>query len=154
MEFFTYASKGEKPYKAVLLGLDKSDPNIIKNKLISLGLKCSDVKIVTKTREDRNEIVIFIVYFEYKSITLKELRENYSVINYIKVRWEYQKPNKSKVTQCYNCQMFGHGSSKCKVKSFCAHCAGEHKTVAISFFNRFLIWQRRYFLCLGFRGLR
>lgn len=24
--------------------------------------------------------------------------------------------------------MFGHGSSRCKVKTFCANCAGSHKT--------------------------
>ena len=108
--------------------MDKTDPSVIKHRLINLGLKCSDVKIVTKARENNNEQVIFIVYFERKSITLKELRQNYSVIEYIKVRWEYQKPNKSKLTQCYNCQMFGHGSNRCNVKTFCAHCAGEHNT--------------------------
>ena len=56
------------------------------------------------------------------------MRQNYSSINFIKVRWDYQKANKSKLTQCYNCQMFGHGSSRCKVKTFCAKCAGNHKT--------------------------
>ena len=128
MEYFTYAAKNEKPYKAVLLGLDKSDPSVIKAHLLKLGLKVMDVKIVTRGRDSNNEQIIFIVYFEKKSITLKELRQKYSVMNYIKVRWEYQKPNKSTLTQCYNCQMFGHGSSRCMVKTFCARCAGNHKT--------------------------
>lgn len=128
-EFFTYATKNEKPFKAVLLGLDKCDPIIIKNYLISKGLKCTDVKIVIRDKENRGEMAIFIVYFERKTISLKELRENYSSINYIRVRWEYQKPKRSKITQCYNCQMFGHGSSRCKVKTYCANCAGSHKTI-------------------------
>lgn len=127
LEYFTYASKDEKPYKAVLLGLDKTDTSVVKNQLKSLGLKCIDVKMVTRPR-DNYEQVIFIVYFERKTVTLKELRQNYSAINYIKVRWEYQKPNSAKLTQCHNCQMFGHGSSRCSVKTFCAHCAGNHPT--------------------------
>lgn len=131
-EYFTYASKTEKPYKAVLLGLDKYDPAVIKTRLLNLGLKCIDVKIVTRKSDSLREQVIYIVYFERKSITLRELKQNYSVINYIKVRWEYQKPNKSKLTQCYNCQMFGHGSSRCNVKPFCAQCAGNHKTAECS----------------------
>lgn len=128
LEYFTYAAKNEKPYKAVLLGLDKKDPSVIKAHLLDMGLKVMDVKIVTRGRDSNNEQIIFIVYFVKKSITLRELRQKYSVMNYIKVRWEYQKPNKSKLTQCYNCQMFGHGSSRCMVKTFCARCAGNHKT--------------------------
>ena len=75
MEYFTYAAKNEKPYKAVLLGLDKSDPSVIKAHLLKLGLKVMDVKIVTRGRDSNNEQIIFIVYFEKKSITLKELRQ-------------------------------------------------------------------------------
>ncbi|KAI8121037.1 Nucleic-acid-binding protein from mobile element jockey [Lucilia cuprina] len=93
-EYFTYATKNEKPFKAVLLGLDKCDPVVIKKDLLAKGLKCTDVKIVTRDM----------------------------------VRWEYQKPNRSKLTQCYNCQMFGHGSNRCNVKTYCANCAGNHKT--------------------------
>ena len=96
-EYFTYTSKNEKPYKAVLLGLDKTDPSVVKARLTNLGLKCMDVKMVTRARDSNNEHIIFIVYFERKSITLKELRQKYFAINYIKVRWEYQKSNKSKL---------------------------------------------------------
>lgn len=129
LEFFTYVPDNEKPYKAILLGLEKADPNTIKANLISMGLKCIDVKlVVNKSKEKTLEHIIYVVYFQRKSITLRELRQNYSAIKHIKVRWEYQKPNQGKITQCYNCQMFGHGSSRCKVKTFCAHCAENHKT--------------------------
>ena len=96
--------------------------------LIDKGLKCLDVKLVTKTFSYNAEYVIYVVYFQRQTITLKELRQNYSVLNFLKVRWEHQRANKSRVTQCYNCQMFGHGSSRCTVKTFCANCAGRHKT--------------------------
>lgn len=127
-EFFTHATKNEKPYKALLFGLDKRDPSIIKNQLTELGLKCLDVKLVQKKGAGRTEIIIYVVYFQRQSISMKELRQNYSVIEYMKVKWDFQRGSKSKITQCYNCQMFGHGSSRCQVKTFCANCAGPHKT--------------------------
>lgn len=71
---------------------------------------------------------MYVVYFKRQTITVKELRQNYSVINYLKVRWDYQQAHKTQITQCHNCQMFGHGSSRCQVKTFCANCAGQHKT--------------------------
>ena len=49
-----------------------------------MGLKCINVKIVTKTKNNI-EIIIFIVYFVRKSITLKELRQNDFFINFIKL---------------------------------------------------------------------
>lgn len=127
-EYFTYGTKNEKPYKAILLGLDKQDPIILKNKLIEMGLLCLDVKLVSRARDGNNEQIIYVVYFQRKSTSIRELRKDFSVFDYVKVRWEFQSPNRSKVTQCYNCQMFGHGSSRCKVKTFCVKCAGNHKS--------------------------
>lgn len=127
-EYFTYGTKSEKPYKALLFGLDKYDPTIIKKKLLNMGLKCLDVKLVIKKNNHSTEFYIYVVYFERQSITLKELRQTYSVIDYVKIKWEFQQSKKNKITQCYNCQMFGHGSNRCNVKTFCANCAGSHKT--------------------------
>lgn len=126
-EFFTYAAKDEKPYKALLFGLDSQDPAIIKKKLIEKGLQCIDVKIVHKKSQYGN-FVIYVVYFKRKTITIKELRQNFSVMDYIKVKWDFQMTKKTRITQCHNCQMYGHGSSRCRVKTFCAKCAGNHNT--------------------------
>ena len=127
-EFFSYATKSERPYKALLFGLDKMDPSIIKKQLISMGLKCLDVKPVEKSGNNNLAYVFYVVYFERQSITLKELKQSFSNIEHIRVRWEFQRQSSNKVTQCYNCQMFGHGASRCKVKTFCAICAGNHAT--------------------------
>lgn len=127
-EFFTYLTKNEKPYKALLFGLDKRDPSIIKGQLTELGLKCLDVKLVQKKGIGNTEMIIYVVYFQRKSVTMKDLRQNYSVIEYMKVKWDFQRGSKTRITQCYNCQMYGHGSSHCQVKTFCANCAGSHKT--------------------------
>lgn len=128
IEYFTYASKHERPYKALLFGLDKMDPKLLKAKLIDIGLRCLDVKLVIRNCQFNQERIIYVVYFKRQTITVNELRKQYSNIDYIRVSWDYQRSRKNKVTQCYNCQMFGHGASRCKVKTFCAKCAGNHKT--------------------------
>lgn len=127
-QFFTHMSKNEKPYKALLFGLDKCDPMVIKNHLTSKGLKCTDVKLVQKTSSYNVINYIYVVYFVRQSITINELREKHYVIDYVKVRWERQRLTSSRITQCYNCQLYGHGASNCKVKAFCAICAENHKT--------------------------
>lgn len=127
-EFFTYPTKDEKPYKALIFGLDSKDPAVIKNKLVTKGLQVIDVKIVHK-KTIYATIVIYVVYFKRQTITMRELRQKYSIIDYVKVKWDYQASNKSRITQCQNCQMYGHGSSHCKVKTFCAKCAGNHNTL-------------------------
>lgn len=128
LEYFSYTSKSNKPVKAILSGLDVMDVNKVKGELIDLGLHCIDVKLVHRVTEYNREIILYIVYFKYRSITVKELRENYNNINHIRVKWEYQTKKTNKITQCYNCQMFGHGSQNCNVKSFCSICAGPHLT--------------------------
>lgn len=128
LEFFEYESKNDKPFKAILLGMDKHDPQFIKSKLINKGLNVLDVKLVHKKSKANYEITLYVVYFKKQTITLRELKQNYCNIEYMRVKWEHQKTQKNKITQCYNCQMFGHGSSRCNVKTFCAICAGPHKT--------------------------
>lgn len=128
-EFFTYTPKSNRPYKVVLSGLDKMDAIKLKSNLIAKGLNCLDIKPVFRKDKYNNEIILYIVYFKKGSISLKELRENHTSIDYIKVKWSYHAKQSNKVTQCYNCQMFGHGSSNCNIKPFCSQCAGHHKTI-------------------------
>lgn len=120
-QFFTYATKSDKPYKAILFGLDNHDPMTIKQRLIAMGLKCLDVKIVVKRNQNNSEYVFYDVYLQRQTMSIKELRQLYSVIECLKVRWQFQRANKTQITQCHNCQMFGHGSSRCKVKTYCAN---------------------------------
>lgn len=124
---FTHPTKEDRPYKALLFGLETQDPAALKKKLINMGLQCIDVKIVHK-KSTYATFVIYVVYFQRKTITMKELRQKYSVIEYVKVKWDFQSSKKNRITQCHNCQMYGHGSSHCKVNTFCANCAGSHKT--------------------------
>lgn len=128
IEHFSHASKNNRPYKVVLSGLDKMEVNKLKNVLIKAGLEVSDVKLVCKKGNYSREVILYIVYLKKGSITMKELREKYYVLDYMRVKWNYQSKRQAKVTQCYNCQMYGHGSDHCNVKTFCSKCSGPHLT--------------------------
>ncbi|KAG5674229.1 hypothetical protein PVAND_004209 [Polypedilum vanderplanki] len=50
------------------------------------------------------------------------LRISYSIF----VRWEVLDCSKKKLTQCYNCQQWGHSSNNCGYKSRCVKCRESH----------------------------
>lgn len=127
-EFFSYSSKNNRPFKVVLSGLDKQSPATLKADLLKRGLWCSDVKLVERKTKHNTDLILYIIYLKKGSITIKELREKYQSINHYRVKWSYQTKFPNKITQCYNCQMYGHGSDNCNIKSFCARCSGPHAT--------------------------
>ncbi len=53
---------------------------------------------------------------------LKEIRSLFNVV----VSWSFY--NNSGITQCSNCQNFGHGSSNCFLLPSCVKCGGSHQT--------------------------
>lgn len=127
-QYFSYTAKNNRPFKVVLSGLDKTEPDKVKSDLLELGLPCHDVKLVERKSKYDKEIILYIVYLTKGMFSLNELREKFNVINYIRVKWSYQSKSPNKITQCHNCQMFGHGSNNCNINTFCAKCGGQHAT--------------------------
>lgn len=128
IEFFSFTPKNNRPFKAVLSGLDLMNANIVKSELSKLGLQVLDVKLIHRMAENNREIVLYVVYLAKGSISMRELREKFNAINRIRVKWEYHARRRNKLTQCHNCQMFGHGALNCNVRAFCSICAGSHST--------------------------
>lgn len=128
IEFFSFTPKNNRPFKAVLSGLDLMNANIVKGDLIKLGLQVLDVKSVHRTAENNREIILYVVYLVKGTVSMRELREKFNAINRIRVKWEYHAKRRNKLTQCHNCQMFGHGALNCNVRAFCSICAGSHNT--------------------------
>lgn len=126
--FFSYKAKNERPFKVVLTGLDIMDVVVLRQNLVDAGLEVMDVKLVNRKADFNREIILYIVYLKKGTTTMHVLREKYSSINHIRIKWDYQTKNPNKITQCYNCQLFGHGSDRCRVNTFCAKCAGNHRT--------------------------
>lgn len=105
------------------------------------------IKLKQKTAEDEPTYnPVYLVTFDKN--TNMGLVKKVKIIQCIKIRWEkFKKPRK--LTQCHNCQQFGHGSNNCNKaprcvtcdknhptthcdkptdqKSFCVNCKGEHR---------------------------
>lgn len=130
-QFFSHDLQSVKAFKVVLYGMNDIDVNVLKNELIRLGLKCIDIKKIIKKYElnkAKYTDYIYLISLESGSIPLRDLRKNYRSIFHTQISWSFQRKLKGKVTQCHNCQMFGHGERNCRVKTYCAICAGPHTT--------------------------
>lgn len=68
--------------------MDKTYQKLVQIFLTEIGLKCLNVKLVTKkSMEGNHGKIIYVVHLGRKSTTSKELRQNYNSINRLKDRW-------------------------------------------------------------------
>ena len=128
-EFYTHEKKGNRPFKVVLSGLDLYNVETLKNELITLGIKCIDIKPIALNPNSNYIHYIYIVNIERGSIKMNELRASYKSVLKTIVKWDFKRQQPNKITQCHNCQMYGHRAMHCQVKTFCSSCSGNHKTI-------------------------
>lgn len=134
IQFFTHDRKDEKPFKAIIHGLETKSEGDVRSELLRMGYKCTEVKQITKTYE-RYTDTLYIVYFERGTVRMHDLRKNIKSLFYTIIKWDYQRRIKNKPVQCRKCQMFGHGERGCNVKPRCASCAGRHRTTECQLTN-------------------
>ncbi|XP_055923397.1 uncharacterized protein LOC129953890 [Eupeodes corollae] len=126
-QYFSHDLKSEKAFKVILYGLSSVDTAELKSELIRIGLKCVNIKSVTKNYEHYSE-TFYVCFLESGSIKMSDLKKNFRSVFHTQINWNYQRNHKNKITQCRNCQMFGHGENNYHVKTYCSICAGSHKT--------------------------
>lgn len=95
--------------------------------LLAKGVPCEKISILKKRKADPvpDSNPIYMVSLK-KEVDLKSVWAIKYVCR-IKVKWEKYK-NSRKVTQCHNCQNFGHGTMFCKNKARCVKCDKGHLT--------------------------
>lgn len=121
-EFNTYTSKEDKKTLLVLKGIHHSyEVAEIKSELILEGIPVMDVSPYKTTRTDR-KFNNFVVQVE-KNCEIASVYRKTLLMNQ-KVHWEKLKTNG--ITQCKNCQKFGHVASNCGMKYRCVKCKEEH----------------------------
>lgn len=128
LEFFTHQLKEEQTAKFVLYGLPLIDVAAIKNELNSKGVFPTEVKAlkIHKIRHDSH--CNYLVYFKKsQKVKIKNLRDIKSLFQVI-ISWNFYTHKRGEVTQCSNCQGFGHGTQNCHMKPVCVKCAGSHKS--------------------------
>jgi hypothetical protein len=120
--------KSEKPINAVIRHLRQNTPaEDISDGLVSLGFDVVTVRQMTATRrsppEESKIINLLLVTLSRTAYT----QENFLLpsLCHIAMRVEVYRAQNA-LTQCHNCQQFGHVWTKCKQSSPCFWCGGFH----------------------------
>ncbi|GBM98582.1 hypothetical protein AVEN_215421-1 [Araneus ventricosus] len=97
------------------------DPEDIKTELVNLKYRVEKVNQLKryKTREPLN---IFQIHL-FPSENIKEIYN----LTYLSYYFITVKPYENRIShQCFNCQMWNHGSKGCRLAPICVICAGKH----------------------------
>lgn len=119
---FTYTETVEKPLIAVLKGLHRLDTVELNTMLERENIQAEKVSFLI----DNEDYPVYLVHFKSSSITINQLQRNHKTIGNIIVRWEKLNRLKKRVTQCFNCQAWGHSSRNCGRPRKCVKCTETH----------------------------
>jgi hypothetical protein len=130
LSYFTLLPKSEKPSKAVIRHLPSNTPaQDVSDGLTDLGFDIISVKQMSGTRRSTSEgsvprnLPLFL-------ITLPRTEKSKEIFHlkalcYIVIRVEAYRAQ-SDLTQCHNCQQFGHVWANCKQPPRSLWCGGGH----------------------------
>ena len=127
-QFHTFTPKSEKPHTYLLKGmangtkLDDVKEALTSKSSENINIIKVDRFTTRKSISDKKELPIFIVQISPES-KVQDLFK-ISTVYYQKIHWE--KINKRDLTQCRNCQRFGHVSSNCNMQFRCVKCDKDH----------------------------
>jgi hypothetical protein len=129
LNYYTFYPKSEKPIKAVIRHLPTDTPaEDISNGLVDLGFDVVSVKQMTSTRSSEGERVqVNLPLFLITLIRNTKSPEIFRLNNlcHIAIKVEAYRAQNS-LTQCYNCQQFGHIWANCRQPPRCMWCGGGH----------------------------
>ncbi|GBN82102.1 Nucleic-acid-binding protein from transposon X-element [Araneus ventricosus] len=121
-EYFVIAERAEKPVKVVIKGLPiDTDLDHIKTELTNLKYRVDKVNQLKKYKT-REPLRIFQVHL-LPTENIKEIY-NLKALGYTIINVEPYENKQSH--QCFNCQLWNHGSKGCKLNPKCVVCAGDH----------------------------
>jgi hypothetical protein len=130
LSFFTFFPKSQQPVKAVLRHLPSVTPaENISEALTELGFDAVSVKQMysaRRTKEEGSQPKILPLFL----ITLPRTKKSLEIFKltglcHIAVKVEAYR-NRNGLTQCYNCQKFGHVWSNCSQPPRCMLSGGGH----------------------------
>jgi hypothetical protein len=130
LSYYTFFPKSEKPIKSVKRNLPLNTPaEDISDGLVNLGFDVVSVKQMTTTRQSSPEdpkttnLPPFLV-------TLPRTAKSHEIFRlpslcHIAISVEAYRTQNG-LTQCHNCQQFGHVWANCKQPPLCLWCGGGH----------------------------
>lgn len=126
--FHTFTPDEQKPVKLVLKSIP---PNVTAENIIedlkSKGLEVRKaIQMVKKQPEGTADIKYPMYKVEFAPTTKIATVVKHNQVCRYKVKWEKLRGTDSTVTQCYNCQNFGHIAPNCHIDPRCMFCSKKH----------------------------
>jgi len=122
-EFHTYQLKEDKPLRVVIRNLHPSTPlDLIKDEL---QVRLFEVRQVTNVlhRVNKNRLPLFFVDLE----PTHRSKEIFQLTSFLHTKIKIEEPFKPKIiSQCYNCQQYGHTKAYCGYQPRCVRCGDDH----------------------------
>lgn len=127
IKYFSFSEPHEKPAIYVLKGLHKLDPAELLDMLKTSKVPATKVSFLV----ENDDYPVYLVHFERQIVNLKMLQVVHKVINpeknvNIVAIWEKLDRSRKRLTQCRNCQRFGHSASNCGQSYRCVKCTDLH----------------------------
>ncbi|XP_023721037.1 uncharacterized protein LOC111871883 [Cryptotermes secundus] len=129
LSYFTFFPKSEKPFKAVIRHLPHNTPaEDISDILVSLGFDVISVKqMISRLTPPEGTKNTYLPLFLITLPRTEKSQEAFQLTNlcYIAIKVEAYRAQ-SGLTQCYNCQQFGHVWANCKQPPRFLWSGGDH----------------------------
>lgn len=124
IEFYSHDLNPEKFVHYIASGLNKVSLTEITDELKDKGFDVANItEIPIKNPRFLNEGCYRI---SFKAGTTKFEQLSRVKLNHTTVKWSLNKNTNKRITQCRNCQKFGHGIRNCHVTSECENCGENH----------------------------
>jgi hypothetical protein len=121
--FHSFAEPEDKKKVFVLKGyFYDSDPSSILKNFQDAGIQCSKITFLSKNED----YPIYLVHFDDSKINITLLQRQHHIINGLIVNWKPKTNSKSRPTQCFNCQLYGHAATNCSRPYRCVKCVEQH----------------------------
>lgn len=121
--FHSFAESGEKKKVFVLKGYCyEQDLTKMCKTFQEAGVNCHKITFLSKNKD----YPIYLFHFEDPNTSVISLQKQCHEINSLLVRWKTKLKSKSRPTQCYNCQLYGHAASSCNRPYRCVKCLDHH----------------------------
>lgn len=123
LSFYTYSENDVKTQIYVLKRHHYVTPEELLTSLKSHNIPASKVSLLKNDKTDP----IFLVHFIKDVVNFFTLSAQHSIIDNLVIKWEKFKKSAKKLTQCYNCQQYGHSSTNCGKQFKCVKCIDNHE---------------------------
>lgn len=120
--YFTFTESESKPILFVLKGHHRVTCDELKQELDEIAVPATRVTFLW----DQPERPLYIIHFERGKANLHALNNTAKAVGNVIVSWERFNRAQKRLTQCHNCQLYGHSATNCGHKYRCIKCLNTH----------------------------